>query len=102
LAATAGDANTTVLLVSMFLLGLAWNFGFVSGSTLLQLGHSVADRLKLQGVADSTAWVSSAAAAVMSGILLATTSYPALAVIGGFLATIPVLALIRTRLTSST
>lgn len=95
LAMTAGDASTPILLVSMFLLGLAWNFGFVSGSTLLQRGHSVADRLKLQGFADSTAWVSSAAAAASSGLILDLTSYPTLALIGIGLALIPLVPLGR-------
>jgi MFS family permease len=98
LAATATTASTSILLVSMFFLGVAWNFGFVSGSTLLQSGQGVADRLKLQGVADSAAWISSAVAATSSGLLLDATSYRSLALIGGLLALIPLVPLIRTRL----
>ncbi len=98
LAATATSASTVVLLISMFLLGVAWNFGFVSGSTLLQSGHGVADRLKLQGFADSTAWVSSAAAAALSGILLAATSYQTLALTGAAFALVPLIPLLRLRL----
>lgn len=98
LAATATTASTAVLLISMFLLGVAWNFGFVSGSTLLQTGQGVADRLKLQGFADSTAWVSSAVAAALSGVLLATTSYQTLAIAGAALALVPLIPLMRVRL----
>jgi len=98
LAATATTANTFVLLMSMFLLGVAWNFGFVSGSTLLQAGLGVADRLKLQGFADSTAWISSAVAAASSGILLDATSYQTLALAGAVLALIPIATLLRARL----
>ncbi len=97
LAATATTASTAVLLVSMFLLGVAWNFGFVSGSTLLQTGQGVADRLKLQGFADSTAWVSSAVAAALSGVLLETTSYQTLAIAGAVLALVPLIPLVRLR-----
>lgn len=97
LAATATSASTATLLASMFLLGAAWNFGFVSGSTLLQEGHGVADRLKLQGFADSSAWISSAAAAALSGVLLNATSYRTLAVFGAALALIPLIPLARLR-----
>lgn len=98
LAATATTASTPILLVSMFLLGVAWNFGFVSGSTLLQSGHGVADRLKLQGVADSAAWISSAGAATASGVLLDATSYQTLALVGALLALLPLIPLVRLRL----
>jgi MFS family permease len=101
LAATATSAETSILLVSMFLLGAAWNFGFVSGSTLLQTGLGVADRLKLQGVADSTAWVSSAVAAAGSGVVLAATSFQTLAIAGALLALTPLIPLLRTRLITS-
>ncbi|MEZ5174850.1 MAG: MFS transporter [Acidimicrobiia bacterium] len=97
LAATATTADTVTLLVSMFLLGVAWNFGFVSGSTLLQAGHGVADRLKLQGTVDAAAWISSAAAAAASGLLLDATSFQTLAMAGGVLALIPLIPLVRTR-----
>ena len=81
----------------MFTLGAAWNFGFVSGSTLLQEGHGVADRLKLQGFADSSAWISSAIAAALSGFLLDVTSYQALALLGAALALLPLIPLARVR-----
>ena len=95
LAATATQAATPTLLVSMFLLGVAWNFGFVSGSTLLQSGQTVANRLKLQGVADTSAWISSAAAAAGSGVLLNATSYRTLALAGATFALIPLIPLFR-------
>ena len=94
-AATATRATTSVLLVSMFLLGVAWNFGFVSGSTLLQSGQTMANRLKLQGVADASAWISSAGAAAGSGVLLDATSFRTLALAGGLLALIPLIPLMR-------
>ncbi len=95
LAATASSARTLVLLPSLFLLGVAWNFGFVSGSTLLQTGLSIANRLKLQGFADSAAWLSSAAAAATSGLLLASTSYRTLALAAAAFALLPLLPLYR-------
>ncbi|MCZ7534047.1 MAG: MFS transporter [Acidimicrobiia bacterium] len=101
LAATATTAGTSTLLVSMFLLGVAWNFGFVSGSTLLQSGQTVANRLKLQGVADTSAWISSAAASAGSGILLSATSFRTLALAGAALALIPLIPLFRLTVASA-
>jgi MFS family permease len=101
LAATATEAGTLTLLVSLFLLGVAWNFGFVSGSTLLQSGQTVANRLKLQGVADTSAWISSGAAAASSGVLLNATSFRTLALAGAAIALIPLIPLFRLRLAAA-
>ena len=83
-----------MLIVSLFLLGVAWNFGFVAGSTLLQHGLPIADRLKMQGFADSSAWVSSAFAAAASGVIVAQTSFMTLSLIGAGLAVIPLVPLV--------
>jgi MFS family permease len=93
LATTAVTASTPILLSSMFLLGVAWNFGFVAGSTLLQHGLAVPDRLKLQGFADSSAWITSAFAAGISGVIVTETSYTSLAMFGALLALIPLIPL---------
>ena len=97
LAVAATTAQTPILLVSMFGVGVAWNFGYVAGSTLLQHGVAVRDRLKLQGVADSSAWITSAFAAAISGVVLAATSYGALAVMGALLAMLPLIPMQRLR-----
>ena len=97
IAASAGTAQTAVLIVGLFLLGVAWNFGFVAGSTLLQEGHTVPDRVKLQGIADSTAWVTAAFAAGISGVVVATTSYATLGILGAVLAIVPLVSVARER-----
>lgn len=97
IAASAGTADTLTLIIGLFLLGVAWNFGFVAGSTLLQEGHTVADRVKLQGVTDAAAWVTSAFAAGISGVIVAGSSYAALGLIGAFLALSPLVTAVRER-----
>ncbi|MGI9665680.1 MAG: MFS transporter [Acidimicrobiia bacterium] len=97
LAFTASTASTPILVVSMFGVGVAWNFGFVAGSTLLQDGVAVQDRLKLQGFTDSSAWISGAVAAGLSGLVLANTSYATLAFLGAVLALIPLIPMYRLR-----
>jgi hypothetical protein len=81
----------------MFFIGMAWNFGFVAGSTLLQHGQAVVDRLKLQGVADSSAWITSAFAAASAGVIMAVSSYGTLAIIAAFIALLPFVPIYRLR-----
>lgn len=97
IAASAGSASTATLIVGLFLLGVAWNFGFVAGSTLLQEGHPVTDRLKLQGVADSSAWVTAAVAAGASGVIVANSSYATLGILGAAAALLLLASMYRER-----
>ncbi|MCL1595675.1 MAG: MFS transporter [Actinomycetia bacterium] len=97
IAAMAGTAQTPILIVGLFFLGAGWNFGFVSGSSLLQEGLPIVNRLKIQGFADSVTWISGAVAAGLSGLIVAGTSYVTLSLIGAALALIPLVPLVRTR-----
>jgi len=93
LAATAVTANTSILIVSLFLLGVGWNFGFVAGSTLLQEGIPIVDRVRVQGVAVTASLISGATAAALSGFIVAAMSYSALALLGSLVAVVPLLLL---------
>jgi len=97
IAALAGTAQTPVLIIGLFLLGAGWNFGFVAGSSLLQEGLPIVNRLKIQGFADSVTWISGAVAAGLSGLIVAGSSYMTLSLIGAALSLIPLLMLVRTR-----
>ncbi len=97
IAASATTAQTATLLVGLFILGVGWNFGFVAGSTLLQHGLPIADRLKIQGYADSITWISGAAGAAMSGVIVAGTSYTILAIVGASVALAPLVPLYTAR-----
>ena len=97
IAAAAGTAQTPVLIIGLFLLGVGWNFGFVAGSSLLQEGLPMVNRLKIQGFADSVTWISGAVAAGISGLIVAGTSYMTLALIGAALSLIPLIPLYRSR-----
>jgi predicted MFS family arabinose efflux permease len=81
----------------LFLLGVGWNFGFVAASTELQIGLPIANRLKIQGTADAITWISGGLGAAVSGIIVASSSYTALAILGAILALAPLLPLYRTR-----
>jgi MFS family permease len=97
IAATAGGAQTPVLIVGLFLLGVGWNFGFVAGSSLLQEGLPIVNRLKIQGFADSITWISGAVAAGISGVIVARTSYMMLSLIGAAISLVPLIPLYRSR-----
>ncbi|NHZ70309.1 MAG: MFS transporter [Proteobacteria bacterium] len=97
IAATASTANTATLVAGLFLLGVGWNLGFVAGTTLLQQGLPIADRIKIQGFAVTTSLISGAAAAALSGAIVAASSYSVLAIFGATVALIPLLPLYRAR-----
>ncbi len=89
LAAVAPPDGGAVLFIALFLLGFGWNLGFVAGSTMLTQGVEVAQRTRLQGLADSLIWSMSAAASLGSGVVLAAASYTALALLGVTLTVVP-------------
>jgi MFS family permease len=78
------------LAVSLFLLGLGWNFCFVGGSTLLADQLSPAERARTQGVNDLLVGLASAAASLGSGFIFAATSYTVIALVGAVLSIIPI------------
>jgi predicted MFS family arabinose efflux permease len=57
-------------MVSMFLLGLGWNFLFVGGSTLLTEVHTASERGKVQAAHDFMVFATTALGSFLSGQLL--------------------------------
>ncbi len=97
LSAAAGEAQAVLLTASLFLLGVGWNFCFISGSAALQEGLALRDRLRLQGLADSVTWISGGFAALVSGFVMSAWSFLGLALIGAGISLVPLMALGRTR-----
>jgi MFS family permease len=97
LATPAAGDDTAVLLVSLFGLGYGWNLGFVAASSHLQHGLGVADRTRIQGVADAVTWLAGALGAGVSGAVVAAGSYTTLASTGAALACAIPLALVVRR-----
>ncbi len=75
--------------ISLFLLGLGWNFCFVGGSTLLSDQLSPLERSRTQGTNDFLVGLASAIISLSSGFIFDATSYTMMAVIAGFLSLIP-------------
>ena len=83
------------LAVSLFLLGLGWNFCFVGGSTLLADQLSPVERARTQGANDMLVGLASAAASLTSGITFAALGYGLVAAIGAALALVPIFLSLR-------
>ncbi len=77
------------LAVSLFLLGLGWNFCFVGGSALLADQLSPAERARTQGVNDLFVGLASATASLGSGFIFAATNYTVIALLAGILSLVP-------------
>jgi MFS family permease len=99
LAAAAPSASVITLGLALVLLGLGWNFGLVSGSTVITNAVPLAFRARTQGTVDLVVAVAAACGGVGSGLLVAATSYRTLALLGGVvaLAVIPFAVLGRQR-----
>ncbi len=83
--------NVLPLAVSLFLLGLGWNFCFVGGSALLSDQLSPLERSRTQGTNDLLVGLASAIGSLGSGIVFAASNYTVIAVVAGAVALIPLL-----------
>lgn len=95
--AAAWRSSYPMLLVSLLLLGVGWNLGFVGGSALLTDRVSPRDRSRVQGFGDSLIWGGGAIASIASGWMLERTGFAVLSMIGAVLALAPVVPLWRLR-----
>ena len=71
--------------VSLFLLGLGWNFCFVGGSILLSDQLSPLERSRTQGTNDLLVGLASAFISLSSGFIFGATSYTVMALISAVL-----------------
>ncbi|MGV9453119.1 MFS transporter [Streptomyces sp. NPDC003635] len=85
LAALAPGDSIALLALALALLGLGWNFGLVSGTAIITDTVPLATRAKTQGLVDVSIAIAGATGGMASGIMVAATSYPALALAGGAL-----------------
>ncbi|MFI8895772.1 MFS transporter [Streptomyces paradoxus] len=85
LAAAAPGDSVALLALALALLGLGWNFGLVSGTAIITDTVPLATRAKTQGLVDVAIATAGATGGMASGIIVAATSYPALALASGIL-----------------
>jgi len=85
-AAFAPGDSLLVLIIALSLLGLGWNFGLISGTTLIVDSTTPLTRAKTQGTIDVLVALAGVTGGGLSGVVVAQTSYATLALGGGFLA----------------
>ena len=83
--------NVFPLAVSLFLLGLGWNFCFVGGSALLADQLSPLERSRTQGTNDLLVGLASAAGSLGSGFIFAASNFTVIALVSGILALAPLI-----------
>jgi MFS family permease len=94
--AAAGPGDSTAwLTVALVLLGLGWNVGLISGTTLIVDSTEPATRARTQGTVDVLIAVSGAGGGAISGLVVDATSYAVLSIGGGLLALLLIPALVR-------
>lgn len=97
-AAAPGD-SLGGLVAALMLLGLGWNLGLISGTALVIDATVPENRPQTQGTIDVLIALSGATGGVMSGVVMASSSYATLSLAGGVLSLVlvPVVAWARRR-----
>jgi MFS family permease len=85
LAAFAPVDSMLLLTIALILLGLGWNFGLISGTAILVDATIPSNRAKTQGSVDVMVALSGASGGVLSGLVVAHSSYAILSIAGGIL-----------------
>lgn len=84
-AAFAPGNSLLLMILALALLGLGWNFGLISGTALIVDSTSLATRAKTQGSIDVFVALAGASGGIVSGLIVAFSSFGTLAVIGGLI-----------------
>ena len=85
-ASLAPHDSVPILALALGLLGLGWNFGLVSATATITDSTPLEIRASTQGTVDVCVALSGAGGGVLSGVLMATTGYAVLSLVGGAIA----------------
>lgn len=93
-----GDSQLWMTL-ALVLLGLGWNFGFISGTAIIIDSTNIENRAKTQGTVDVWVALAGSAGSIVSGVIVAFSSYAILGLIGTCLAlaVVPIMIWMRLR-----
>lgn len=86
MAAFAPGESLGWLTTALILLGLGWNFGLISGTAIIIDSTTLATRAKTQGSVDVWVALGGTAGSLLSGIIVAYSSYAFLGILGTYLA----------------
>ncbi|MEK4145624.1 MFS transporter [Robertmurraya sp. FSL W8-0741] len=96
-AAIAPGDSMILLIVSLSLLGLGWNFGLITGTALIVDSTNTATRAKTQGKVDVLIALAGASGGAFSGMVVAGSNYETLSLAGGALSLILIPVVIWSR-----
>ncbi|MBT2636928.1 MULTISPECIES: MFS transporter [unclassified Bacillus (in: firmicutes)] len=85
MAAVAPGESMLWITLALILLGLGWNFGLISGTALLVDATNPTNRAKMQGTVDVMVALSGASGGMLSGMVVANSSFAFLSLAGGAL-----------------
>lgn len=85
-AAVAPGDSLLWLTIALMLLGLGWNFGLISGTAIIIDSTSIHNRAKTQGSVDVYVALGGSFGSLLSGVVVAYSSYAFLGFIGTYLA----------------
>jgi MFS family permease len=85
IAAIAPSDSMLLLVIALSLLGIGWNFGLISGTTILVDSTESSTRAKTQGTIDVLIALAGASGGAISGMIVAYSSYTVLSFAGGIL-----------------
>lgn len=100
LASAAPADSMPLLIIALALLGLGWNFGLISGTTLIVDATTPTTRARTQGTVDVTIALAGASSGALAGLVVANSSYMVLSLAGGVLALLFIPVLIWSRKTT--
>lgn len=92
-----GDSQLWMIL-ALVLLGVGWNFGFISGTAIIIDSTTIENRAKTQGAVDVWVALAGSAGSILSGVIVAFSSYAILGLIGTCLTLVVVPIMIWMRL----
>ena len=97
IAAWAPVDSVATLVLALVLLGVGWNLGLISGTTLVTNAAPLETRARTQGVVDLGIALAGAGAGLSSGLIIAASSFGTLTIAGALLALliIPIAAVAR-------
>jgi MFS family permease len=85
MAAVSPGESMLWITLALILLGLGWNFGLISGTALLVDATNPTNRAKMQGTIDVMVALSGASGGMLSGMVVANSSFAFLSLAGGVL-----------------
>lgn len=100
LAAFGPGESLVSLIIALALLGVGWNMGLISGTTKIVDSTASSNRAKTQGTVDVFIALSGASGGILSGVVVAGSSYAVLSLGGGFLSLILIPVLLWSRQSS--